>query len=70
MAVVARRLTVSGPSGVCNASMRVKDLGHVDTRVVDQFSQLGHLAHLFECKDFISFVTVDCETGRVVASVF
>lgn len=70
MAVVARRLAVGGPSGVCNTGMRVKDLGHVDARVVNQLSELGNLAHLFECEDFISLVTVDSKTGRIVTSVF
>lgn len=58
------------PSGVCNASVRVKDLGHVDAGAVDELSQLGNLAHLFESKDFISLVAIDCETRRIVTSVF
>lgn len=30
MAIEAGGLTMSGPTGVCNTSMRVEDLGHVD----------------------------------------
>jgi len=40
--------------------MGVEDLGHVDARVVDEFSELGNLAHLFESEDFVSLVAVDC----------
>lgn len=61
---------MGGPSGVCNTSMRVKGLCHVDAGVGNQFTELDHLAHLFERKDLILLVTVDCETGRVVSSVF
>lgn len=70
MAVESRRLTMGGPSSVCNTSMRIEDLGHVDTRAVDEFSKFGNFAHLFECKHFISLVTIDRKTGGVVASIF
>lgn len=61
---------MGGPSSVCNTSVRVKGLCHVDTGAGNQFTELDHLAHLFERKDLILLVTVDCETGRVVPSVF
>lgn len=59
VAVVPGRLAVGSPSSVCNTSMRIEDLGHVGARVVDELSELGDLAHLFEREDFISLVTVD-----------
>lgn len=49
--------------------MRLKGLGHIDARVVNHFPEFGNFAHLFESEDFISLVTVDCQTGRIVASV-
>lgn len=70
MAVESRWLTVSSPSGVCNSAVGFEGLGHVDTRVVDEFSELDNLAHLFECEDLISLVSVNCQTGRIVTSVF
>lgn len=60
MAVQSRWLTMGSPSSVCDTSVRIKDLGHVDARVVDELSQFSDLSHFFECKDFISLVTVDC----------
>ena len=69
VAVESRRRAVGGPSGVRDAAVRVKDLGHVDLGAVDELLELGHLADLFESKDFIFLVAVDRETGRVVSSV-
>lgn len=61
---------MGGPSSVCNASMRVEDFGHIDTRLVNKFSELGHLAQLFEGKDLISLVTIYSQTSRVITTVF
>ena len=61
---------MSCPASVCNASMGVKDFGHIGLRVGNELLELGHLAHLLECKDLVLLVTVDSQTGRVVASVF
>ena len=55
---------------MCNAGVRVKDFVHVDTRLCHEFPEFGHLAHLFECEDLILLVTVNCEAGGVVTSVF
>lgn len=63
VAVDARWGTVSGPSGVCNAGMCVKDLGHVWRLCCDELLELCDLAHLLECKDLISLVTIDCQTS-------
>lgn len=70
MAVVSGWLAVGSPSGVCNTSMGLKNLGHVDTRVVNQFSKFDNLAHLFEREDLISLVAVNCQTSGIVTSVF
>lgn len=59
MAVLSRRLTMSGPSCMCNAGVGVKDLCHIDARAIDEFFELGNLAHLLESKNLISLVTVD-----------
>ena len=58
--VVSAGLAVGSPSSVCNPGMGIEDLGHVDARVVDEFSELGDLAHLFECENLISLVAVNC----------
>lgn len=69
MAVISRRLTVSSPSSVCNTAVRFKGFGHINAGVVNEFPKLDNLAHLFECEDFISLVTVNSQTGGVVTSV-
>jgi hypothetical protein len=69
VAVEARRNTVGGPTGVGNASVRVEDLGRIGLGLLDQLLQLGHLANLLEGKDFILLVTIDGETGGIVATV-
>lgn len=61
---------MSSPTSVSNASMRVKDLGHVDTRLVNELSQLGHLANLLEGEDLILLVAVHGQAGGVVTTVF
>ena len=63
VAVEAGRRTVGGPAGVCNASMRVKDLLHVWLLLGDELLQLRNLSHLFESENLVSLVTVDCQTS-------
>ena len=70
VAVQSRGRTMGGPSSVSDASVRVKDLGHVDTRFVNELPQLCYLAHLFEGEDFILLVTINGQTCRIIASVF
>jgi hypothetical protein len=70
MAVDARRGAVGGPSGVGNTGVRVEDLGEVELLLLDKLLQRGDLADLLDCVDLILLVTVDGETGRVVAAVF
>jgi hypothetical protein len=47
------------PSGVCDARVRVENLGKVWLLVRDQLLQLGNLANFLESKDFILLVTVN-----------
>lgn len=70
MAVESGRRAVGRPTSVCDASMGVEDLGHVDARFGNELLELCNLAHLLERKDFILLVSINCETGGVVASVF
>jgi hypothetical protein len=70
MTVEARRAAVGGPSGVCNARVGVEDLGQVGLLVVDELLERGDLADLLEGEDLVLLVAVDCQTRRVVATVF
>jgi hypothetical protein len=70
MAVKTGRLAVSGPSGVCNAGMGVKDFGHVWLVRSNELLQLGNLANLLESVNFIFLVTVNSKTGRIISTVF
>lgn len=69
MAVDSAWGTVSGPSGVCNSGVVVKDLGEVWLLGSDQLLQFGDFAHLFERKHLATLVAIDGKTGGVVASV-
>lgn len=70
MAIEAGWGAVGGPSGVCNAGVRVEDLGEVWLLILDQGLQLGDLADLLEGEDLVLLVAVYSQTGRVVAAVF
>jgi hypothetical protein len=69
MAIESGWLSMRSPSSVSNASMRIKDLVHVDAGVGNELLELGHLADLLEGEDFILLVSIDSQTSRVVASV-
>lgn len=69
MAVGAGRGTVGGPSGVSNTSVRVEDLVEVEVLLLDELLQGSDLADLLDGKDLVLLVTIDGETGRVVATV-
>ena len=70
MAVQSGRSAVGGPSGVCNASVRVKDLSEVWFALLNQLLQLGDLADLLEEKHLSGLVAIDTYSRRVVATVF
>jgi hypothetical protein len=70
MAVEGGRRTMGSPASVCNASVGVKGLGHVDARVGNELLEFCNLAHLFEGEDLILLVTINSEACRVVPSVF
>jgi len=63
VAVDARWRTVGGPTSVCNTGMAVKDLVKVWLLLLDKSLQLSDLSHLFESKDFVLLVAVDCQTS-------
>ena len=69
MAIETRWFAVSGPPSVCNASVRIKDLLHVDIALIDELSEFGDLANLLEGKYFILLVAIDCQSCRVIAAV-
>lgn len=58
------------PSGVCNASVRVEDLGQVWLLILDQLLELCDLAHLLEGEHFVFLVSIYGQTSRIVATVF
>lgn len=60
---------MGGPSGVCNAGVRVEDLGLVEVALLDELLEGGDLADLLDGEDLVLLVTVDGETGRVVTTV-
>lgn len=59
MAIQTRRGAVSGPSCMCNAGVRVKDLGKIWVLILNEFLEFGNLADLFKCKDFILLISVN-----------
>jgi len=70
MAVDTRGGTVGGPSGVSNTGVRVEDLVEVKVLLVNQLLERSDLADLLDGVDLVLLVTVNGETGRVVATVF
>ncbi len=60
---------MSGPPSVCNASVRIKHLFHVDVALLDELSEFGDLANFLEGKHLILLVAIDCQTCGVVAAV-
>jgi len=60
MAVQPRRRAVSGPSGVSDTGMAIKDLGEIRLGLINQLFELGNLANFLESIDFILLVAVDC----------
>jgi hypothetical protein len=50
--------------------MRIEDLVKIWGLILNEFLQLGNLADFLESKDLILLVTVDCQTGGVISSVF
>ena len=70
MAVESRRLTMGGPTRVCDTSMRVEDLCHVQSRLVDELLELCDFPNLFEGIDLVLFVAVDGQAGGIIPTVF
>ena len=70
MAIETGRLTVSSPSSVCDARMRIKHLGQIWFGIRDELLELGDLADLLESENLILRVTVYAKACRIIASVF
>jgi hypothetical protein len=54
---------------VCNAGVRVEDLGLVEVALLDELLERGDLADLLDREDLVLLVAVDGKAGRVVATV-
>lgn len=61
---------MGSPAGVRNASMRVKNLGHIWLTIGDELLELGHLAHFLESENLILLVTINSKACGVVTAVF
>jgi hypothetical protein len=61
---------VGSPAGVCDTSVRIEDLGQIGLGLLNELLELDHLANLLVSKHLILLVSVDSETGRVIATVF
>ena len=60
---------MGSPSCVCNAGVRVEDLGLVEVALLDELLERGDLADLLDREDLVLLVAVDGKAGRVVATV-
>ena len=70
VAVEARWGAMGSPAGVCDTSVRIEDLGQIRLGLLNQLLQLDHLADLLVSKHLVLLISVDGETGRVIATVF
>lgn len=60
---------MGSPSCVCNAGVRVEDLGLVELALLDQLLEGGNLADLLDGEDLVLLVAVNGEARGVVAAV-
>jgi hypothetical protein len=61
---------MGSPTSVRDTGVRLEGLGHVGFTLLNEFLELGNLAHFLEGKDFILLVAIHGHTGGVVATVF
>jgi hypothetical protein len=61
--------TVGGPSGVGDGDLGDEDLVSVDAGRGDLLAKTGDFADLLEVSGLSGLVTVDTDTGRIVAAV-
>ncbi len=47
------------PSSVCNASVRIENLGQIWVLLFDELLEPGDLANLFESENFILFIAIN-----------
>ena len=57
--IQTRGLPMCSPSSVCNASVRIENLGQIWVLLFDKLLELGDLANLFESENFILFITIN-----------
>jgi hypothetical protein len=69
MAIESGWLAVGSPTGVCNTSVGIEGLLHVDFGLCNQFLQFGNFAHLLEGIYFIFLVSVNSEASGIVSSI-
>jgi hypothetical protein len=69
MAVEPRGTAVGSPSGMRDASVRIKDLCKVWLLLCNELLELDDLAHLLESKYFILLVAIYGEACRIVTAV-
>ena len=70
MAVYTGWGAVSGPSSVSNSCVGIEDLVEVEVGLVDELLERDDLADLLDCEHLVLLVTVNSETGGIVAAVF
>lgn len=62
--------SVGRPAGVGDSSMGIENLCHIRLRSVDGLLQLGDLSDGLESDNLVLLVSIDCQAGGVVATVF
>jgi hypothetical protein len=70
MAIKPGRTAMGSPSCVCNASVRVEDLGEIWLLFCNELLELDHFADLLEGKNFISLVSIHGKAGGVISTIF
>ena len=70
MAILARRGSVSSPTGVSNARVGLEGFGQVWFAFRNELLQFRNLSHLLVSGNFFLLVAIDGQTRRVVTPVF
>ena len=70
MAVKPGWLSVCCPSGVGNTSVGDKREIKIRLLCLDELLKLGYLSNLLECNDGVLFISIDCNTSRVISTIF
>jgi hypothetical protein len=70
MAVKTGWATVSCPSGVSDTSVAFKSFLQVNIGASNQLLELGDFANFLESDNLALFVSINAETGGIIATVF